>query len=68
MIKYFKRLIPVLLSLMLAAAVVGCDKQGPAENAGEKIDEQVEKTHEAIDKKVEQTREGIEKAGDKIEK
>jgi len=61
MITYFKRLIPILLSLMLAAAVVGCDKQGPAEKAGEAIDKQVEKIDEAVDQKVEQAREEIKK-------
>ena len=59
MIKFYKRLIPILLSLMLAVAVVGCDKQGPAEDAGEAIDNQVEKTQEAIDENAEKARDYI---------
>ncbi len=46
----------ILASLML----VGCEKQGPAEQAGEKIDRGVENTKDTVSG-------AIEDAGDKIE-
>jgi uncharacterized protein YjbJ (UPF0337 family) len=51
-----KRLIMFLSLIILAAGIAGCEKEGPAEKAGEKIDEAIE---QAGDK--------LEKAGDKIE-
>lgn len=42
-------------SLMLVFSLASCEKKGPAEKAGEKIDKAVEKAGEKV-----------EKAGDKI--
>lgn len=52
----------LVLALLMAAALFlmiglsGCESEGPAEKAGEKIDESVESTKDAV-----------EEAGDKIE-
>ncbi|WP_018874001.1 hypothetical protein [Thioalkalivibrio sp. ALJ16] len=46
------RLTTFLLALMLAlggAALAGCDNQGPAEEAGENIDEAMEDAGDAMD-------------------
>jgi hypothetical protein len=57
------------LALILFAAVFayGCEKKGPAEKAGEKIDDTM---HEALDKAEEageKIEEAAEEAGEKIE-
>ena len=49
--KKFK--IIVLLSLLcsfLAFATLGCEKKGPMEKAGEKVDEAVDSAKDAVDK------------------
>ncbi|MDP3512902.1 MAG: BON domain-containing protein [Sulfuritalea sp.] len=50
----------VVISVLLAAGLAACDKPGPAETAGKKIDQ----TAEAAGKKIDQT---AEAAGRKIE-
>ena len=50
----------VVISVLLAAGLTACDKPGPAETAGKKIDQ----TAEAAGKKIDQT---AEAAGRKIE-
>lgn len=58
------------MSILLAASLAACDKPGPAETAGKKIDQ----TAEAAGKKIEQTAEAAgrkindatEKVGDKL--
>lgn len=50
-----------VLSILFALILVGCDApKGPAEKAGERIDESIEDTKDAID-------DAVEDAGDKIE-
>lgn len=47
-----KNIIPTLLliiSLSLTLLTFGCESQGPAEKAGEKVDESVESTKDALD-------------------
>lgn len=52
----------------LLAALSGCQKQeGPAEKAGQKIDQAVEKSAEKIDQTTEKLGEKIEKAGENIQ-
>ena len=55
-----RRAIIVVCSSLLVVSFTACKKEGPAERAGKKIDETVEKT----EKKIKDT---AEKAGDKIE-
>ncbi len=55
----------ILMSLCLfpfVASVVSCKKEGPAEEAGEKMDEAVEKVGDAIDPKG-----PVEEAGEKVD-
>lgn len=48
----------IIISLFLATilAITGCEKEGPAEKAGKKIDDAVEETGDAL-----------EEAGDEVE-
>jgi hypothetical protein len=55
-----KKIILVFFSCMIVVSFAACKKEGPAERAGQKIDETVEKAGE-------KTKEAVEKAGDKIE-
>lgn len=65
------------ISILLAAGLAACDKPGPAETAGKKIDQtadaagkKIEQTVETAEKKIEQTVEAAEKkideAADKV--
>lgn len=54
----------VLISAIALAP--GCEQEGPAERAGEKIDEAVEKGQNQIEKGAESAGEKIEEAGDAI--
>jgi hypothetical protein len=71
----------VAISILLAAGLAACDKPGPAETAGKKIDEtaeaagkKIDKTAEAAGRKIEETAESAgrkindatEKVGDKL--
>lgn len=53
----------VLFGLGLGA----CSQEGPAERAGEKIDNAVEETSESVDSAMENTGDKIEDAADKME-
>jgi hypothetical protein len=60
------KLAAILMAAVLATAALGltaCEKKGPAEKAGDKIDKAVEKVGDAIDPKG-----PAEKAGRKIDK
>ncbi|GAB6192607.1 hypothetical protein [Desulfocastanea catecholica] len=67
-----KKIIPTLLlvtSLSLAVLTFGCDSQGPAEKAGEEVDQSIENTKDALEEASDKiTGEGpAEKAGEKID-
>lgn len=55
----------LLLSIILtgAMALAGCE-QGPAENAGERLDEAVENTGDAVENAAEDAAEAVEDAAD----
>ncbi|HEY9200379.1 MAG TPA: hypothetical protein VIQ81_02180 [Gammaproteobacteria bacterium] len=60
-------LIPIVALVLAANILTGCESnEGPAEKAGEKIDNAIEQTGEKIDSAVEETGEEIEEAGDKL--
>jgi hypothetical protein len=66
--KYLTRLM-LITSLSLSLITIGCDSQGPAEKAGEKIDNTVEATKDAMDEVADKaTGEGpAEKLGEKLD-
>lgn len=61
-----------LLAMMVSGALsVGCGgnnapADGPAENAGEKVDSAAEDTKEGVEKAAEKTGEALEEGGDKV--
>lgn len=72
--KTLKKILVLFCGLVFLAFFSACEEQGPAERAGEKIDETVEKTQEkmeeageAMEEKVEQVGEKLEKSGEKMQ-
>lgn len=64
---FSKRLsIMAFLGLMLIG-LAACDKQGPAEEAGERIDNSAERMGEKIEDATDKAGDKMEEAGDKIE-
>lgn len=64
----FKKMIALISILaFLGIGAIGCEQKGPAEKAGEKVDEAVEKADEKMDEAGEKAGELIEKSGEKIE-
>lgn len=58
----------VLLSIaVLIFALAGCEKEGPAEKAGENIDEAVEEMQEKAEETGDKVMEKVEEATDKVE-
>lgn len=60
-----KQIITSLLAIVFALALAACD--GPAEDAGEEIDDAMENTEETMEETMESTEETIEETGDAIE-
>lgn len=54
--------IVVLVALFALGGVFGCEKEGPAERAGEKIDLTMEKVQEQTEETMEQAQEQTEEA------
>jgi len=63
---FFRRSIVVLVALFALGGVFGCEREGPAERAGEKIDETMEKAQEKTEEAVEEAGEALEKAGEEV--
>lgn len=57
-------LFPIIFLLLTLA---GCEKEGPAEQAGEKIDKAVNTMQEKAADTSDKAREQLEEAGDKVE-
>lgn len=60
-------LFALLLALGAGVALTGCEDQGPAEKAGERIDQAVEETGDEIDEAAEEAGDAVEEAADEIE-
>ena len=61
------KLLVVLLSMLLIAVLVGCAQEGPAEQAGEKLDEAVDEVGGKMEKAGEAAREKAEEMKGKAE-
>ncbi len=59
----------VLISFLafLGIGTIGCEKEGPAERTGEKIDEAAEQIGEKAEELTEKTGEKLEEAGEKMQ-
>ena len=68
--KKYRATLLVIITLALTLLAFGCDSPGPAEKAGEKIDNAVESTKDAAGEAVDKiTGQGpAEKVGEKIDK
>ena len=53
--------------IVLLFAMAGCEQEGPAEKAGENIDESIESMQESASEAGEKMGEELEKAGDELE-
>lgn len=58
--KHNKKLI-VLVAVLLLGGLNGCEKEGPAERAGEKIDNTIEQAGEKLEKAGDKAREATQK-------
>lgn len=56
----YKFIAPILIAGFLIGGVVGCEQQGPAEEAGEEVDESVEEAGESMEEAGEQLEEKAE--------
>jgi hypothetical protein len=67
--KKFIHSLLLITSLSLAVLTFGCDSQGPAEKAGEEVDQSIENTKDALEEASDKiTGKGpAEKAGEKID-
>ena len=67
--KKFIQSLLLITSITLAVFTFGCDSQGPAEKAGEKVDQSIESTKDALEEASDKiTGKGpVEKAGEKID-
>lgn len=43
-----KKILVLLSAVIMAAGVLGCDREGPAERTGERIDESVERAQDRV--------------------
>jgi len=67
---YKNTLKKIFIFIAIVSVVVvfsACEKEGPAEKAGEKIDKTVEKAGEKIEEATETAGDKIEEAGDKLD-
>ena len=62
-----KRLLVILSCLLCLNFVLGCEKEGPMEKAGEKMDETTKNVKEGVGEAVEETGEKMENAGEETE-
>ena len=58
--RFFGKSVVVLVALFVLGGVLGCEREGPAERAGEKIDETVDKAQEQTEETLEEAKEGTE--------
>ena len=65
-----RRLFPftlIIVAFSLAFMLTACEKEGPAEKAGAKIDKAVKNTKENVNNTIDETKEAAEKAKKKAE-
>jgi hypothetical protein len=65
--RIFNYAAPLLFTVVTAIAMSGCEREGPAEEAGEKIDKTMEDMQQGTKEMGEAMQEQAEQAGDQIE-
>ncbi len=61
-----KKLLTIIVLILFVSAFTACESKGPAEKAGEKIDETIEKTTDKADEAVEAIKEKAEEAKETV--
>jgi len=64
----FKKLLLVFVLMLSIFAFTACESKGPAEKAGEKIDNAVEKTSDKIKEGAEAVKDKAEEVGQEVKK
>ncbi len=54
-----KLMVIILCGSLMFTVLIGCEQEGPAEKAGEKIDEAVEKTGDTLEEAGEEIQDGM---------
>jgi hypothetical protein len=65
MMQLIRKLLPLFSGLCLVFSIAACEKQGPAERAGERIDEGTERAGEKLEETTERTGEKMEDTGER---
>lgn len=65
--QYLKMLFVILMMSLGAATLVGCDNDGPMENAGEKVDEAVEDMKDTAEETKNDVKDAVDDAQDKMD-
>jgi hyperosmotically inducible protein len=63
-----KRLLTMLVLILSIVAFTACESKGPAEKAGEKIDEAVQKTTDKAEEITDAVKDKAEEAGKEVKK
>ena len=63
-----KKLLTISILILSIFAFTACESKGPAEKAGEKIDQAVEKTTDKAKEVTEAVKEKVEEAGEEVKK
>jgi len=61
-----KKILSIIVLLLFVSAFTACESEGPAEKAGEKIDETVEKTTDKAEEAAEVIKEKTEEAKEAV--
>jgi hypothetical protein len=56
-----------ITALCVVMSVAGCEKEGPAERAGKKIDESVQRAGDDLERAGEKLDDAVREAGEKLE-
>lgn len=56
-----------LLVGMMALGLAACEEEGPAEQAGESVDEAMDETGENVDEAMDEAGESVEEMGENVE-
>ena len=65
--RVFKYAAPLLFTVVTAFAMTGCEREGPAEEAGEDIDQTMDNVQQGAEDMGESMQEQAEQTGDQIE-
>ena len=63
-----KKLITIIVLSLSILAFTACESKGPAEKAGEKIDQAVEKTSDKVKEETEAVKDKAEEVGNAVKK